>query len=105
MTKTSKRIPNDLLSNYDLMFMFQVPVQRIYVWKRKKNLQSYEISGTVLRPTVRYSLKEVLTWAKLHRKKIKFTPKIVDGVITWKGPGAKTKFKKFLDGKLGSYRR
>lgn len=77
-------LPQDLLSNHDLMFMFGKSLQRIYVWRWKKALPFYHIPGTAQTPPVRYSLAEVIAWAAEHSMEIIRMPKVQDnGTVKW----------------------
>jgi len=96
MTKTPTKIPQDLLSNYDLMFMFDRSLQRIYVWRRKKGLPFHKIpGGSVKTMPVRYSLSEIISWAEKNDIFIHHKPTITaSGDVRW--PRSRRKeFKEF----------
>lgn len=96
MSQAPTKIPQDLLSNYDLMFMFSRSLQRIYVWRRKKGLPFYKIpGGSVKTMPVRYSLSEILSWAEKNDISIHHQPTITaSGDVRW--PRSRRKeFKKF----------
>ena len=79
-----KKIPADLLSTYDCMYMFGVRVQAIIRWRHTSKFPYHYISGTTKCPPVRYSLKEVLAWAKRTNRMILHTPTVQkDGTILW----------------------
>ena len=79
-----KKIPSDLLSTYDCMYMFGVRVQAIIRWRHKAKFPYYHISGTAKCPPARYSLRKVLAWAKKTHRMILHVPAIRnDGTIHW----------------------
>ena len=96
MTKTPTKTPLDLLSNYDLMFMFKRSLQRIYVWRRTKGLPFHRIlGGSVKTMPVRYSLAEIINWAEKNNISIHCEPTItVDGTVRWPR-SRRQEFKKF----------
>ena len=80
----STRIPTDLLSTYDVMFMFNVRVQAIIRWRKALNMPFYWIGGTTKCPPVRHSLKETLRWAKKTKKEVVRVPSIQpNGRVVW----------------------
>ena len=80
-----KKIPADLLSTYDCMYMFGVRVQAIIRWRHTSKFPYYHISGTAKCPPVRYSLKEVLAWAKKTNRMVLRSPTVQkkSGVVHW----------------------
>lgn len=87
MSSTKETIPTDLLSNYDMRFMFDTNLQQIYRWRWNMNLPFYNISGGGLKkPPVRYSLAEVLLWALKNEISIVNRPATTKtGKIAWLG--------------------
>lgn len=81
---TRKSIPADLLSVYDVMYMFDRRVQQIYRWRKNRGFPTYNIPGTTKIAAIRYSLREVVTWAKVNSVKIERMPTITEtGVVDW----------------------
>ena len=96
MSQASTTIPRDLLSNYDLMFMFGKSLQWIYVRRRNWELPFYRIpGGSVKTMPVRYSLSEVLDWAEGLCIPVICKPTVTaEGVVRW--PKARRKeFREF----------
>ncbi len=96
MSQASTTIPRDLLSNYDVMFMFGKSVQWIYVRRRNWGLPFYRIpGGSIKTQPVRYSLSEVLDWAQKHGIIVRCVPTTTpEGAVRW--PKARRKeFRKF----------
>ncbi len=91
MTTKNEIIPTDLLSNRDMMFMFDSSQQRIYRWRWNKDLPiHYLASGSIKKRPVRYSLAEVLAWAAKNGFDIVRMPKFNgDGIIVWAGKHSK----------------
>lgn len=87
MTIKDETIPTDLLSNRDMMFMFDSSQQRIYRWRWNLDLPFYHIpSGSIKKRPVRYSFAEVVAWAAKHGFDIIRMPKFEDdGTVVWVG--------------------
>ncbi len=84
-------IPTDLLSNRDMMFMFDSSQQRIYRWRWNLDLPIHHIpSGSIKKRPVRYSLAEVVAWAAKNGFDIIRQPKHNrNGVVVWAGKYSK----------------
>lgn len=79
-----KKIPADLLSTYDVMYMFGVRVQAIIRWRHTSKFPHHHISGTAKCPPVRYSLREVLAWAKRTNRMVLNVPTVQrSGAVSW----------------------
>lgn len=91
-------LPRDLLSVYDLMFMFGVKTYvTIWNWKQNRDLPFHEVPGStksVKSVPLRYSLKEIRRWAKEVDLEIVNEPVFVDGKVSWKDNAAFERFKK-----------
>lgn len=80
MSKVAREIPQDLLSNYDVMFMFRRSLQQIYRWRKWKGMPCYKLStGSMKMQPVRYSLSEILVWAEEKGIKVERRPTIEEG--------------------------
>ena len=82
---TRKSIPVDLLSVYDVMYMFDRRVQQIYRWRKSRGFPAYNIPGTTKIAAVRYSLREVIAWAKKNKIEITRMPEVskATGLVSW----------------------
>ena len=91
----SKRetIPADLLSVYDIMFMFKIGIVSVYRFRGTEDLPFIKIPGSAHTPAIRYSLRAVVKWSKESNHKIVNLPTHKDGTITYR---RKAKFRKFL---------
>lgn len=87
MTVKDETIPTDLLSNRDMMFMFNTNLQQIYRWRWNLDLPTHHIpSGSIKKRPVRYSFAEILAWAAKNGFDIIREPKFNDiGTVLWVG--------------------
>ena len=86
-------LPRDLISIYDLMYMFEMKSYvTVWKWRTKRKLPYHAIPGSAKSPAIRYSLKAVVAWADRTELKIKNMPYYVLGEICWV---VSKKFQKF----------
>ena len=96
---TRKSIPADLLSVYDVMYMFDRRVQQIYRWRKSRGFPAYSIPGTTKIAAVRYSLREVVAWAKKNKIEVARMPDVSKetGAVRWP-PALQGQFEAFQKG-------
>lgn len=100
--RSNGKIPRDLLTMMDLMFIFDTWLTPLYAWRKDHDLPFYEIPGSVAaEKPVRFSWGEVREWAAKNEKKIFRSPTVrADGTVAWTGRHAKA-FKKFKEDRRG----
>ena len=88
-----KSIPTDLLSVYDVMYMFGIGIASVYRLRDTQSLPFIQIPGSARTPAVRYSMKELVQWAKSTDREIVNMPEHKDGVIIYERD---VEFRKFF---------
>ncbi len=98
MTSKNETIPTDLLSNIDMVFMFDTTLQQIYRWRWNKKLPFHKLpSGSSKKQPVRYSFAEIVDWAAKNGIRIVRKPKFNrDGTVEWRGKILAKEFEEFI---------
>jgi len=88
------QLPRDLISIYDMMFMFDRGYLMIWKWRREKSLPFYVVPGSTKTQAIRYSLRQVKAWAAKNGREIIRMPTYSNGLLTW--PDGNAEFEAFV---------